>query len=343
MHDVQQGGIDCDIQIEMPSVRKISIVIPAYNESESLPHLMDAIFEAASSWKAQLHEIIVIDDGSSDQTWKTLNDLVERERRVPLRAYRFRRNFGKATALDLGFKLAEGDLVLTMDADLQDDPHEVNKLLQKLDEGYDLVTGWKQKRNDPIDKTLPSRVFNAVTSSVTGLALHDFNCGFKLYRPEVLSGLRLYGELHRFIPALAAAKGFRVAEVPVVHHSRKFGESKYGWRRFFKGFIDLLTVVTTTRFLSRPAHLFGGIGSLMGILGFCILLYLTVIWVMGGGPIGNRPLLFLGVLCVLMGAQLLSFGLLAELFLRRMGENDPRGLVSEKIDRVRSSGKPDVE
>ena len=233
----------------------LSVVIPAFNEAESLPSLVDALEVAARLIAADAFEVIIIDDGSTDETWATASAQSARVSNIAVRAFRFRRNFGKAAALDLGFKVATGNIIITMDADLQDDPAEIASLVAKLYEGWDLVSGWKKTRHDPISKTLPSRFFNSVTSLVTGLRLHDFNCGLKAYRREVVQNLRIYGELHRFIPALAYARGFRVTEIPVTHHPRKYGVSKYGWRRFMRGFLDLLTVVATTKYLARPAHL----------------------------------------------------------------------------------------
>ncbi len=313
--------------------RSLSIVIPALDEAESIPALATRLLEAQQGWDAHLREVIIIDDGSRDETWNVIRALRTTHPDLPVVARRFRRNFGKAVALDLGFRLATGDIIVTMDADLQDDPHEIGALLGKIDEGFDLVSGWKAERHDPISKTIPSRFFNIVTSWMTGLRLHDFNCGLKAYRRETVQDLRLYGELHRFIPVLAASQGFRVSEVAVKHHPRRFGVSKYGWRRFLRGFLDLLTVVATTRYLSRPAHLFGGLGVMIGTVGFGVLIYLSALWFLGHGPIGQRPLLLFGVLCVLSGTQLVSFGLLAELFTRRISDSTATGIVGEAIDR----------
>lgn len=308
---------------------RISILVPAYNEAESLGALADGIFAAFAVNGLVLHEIIVVDDGSTDDTWNETRRLAEFRPELRLRGYRLRRNFGKAAALDLGFSVASGDVVVTMDADLQDDPKEILSMVAKLDAGYDLVSGWKKRRNDPLEKTLPSRLFNATVSHFTKLKLHDFNCGLKAYRLPVVKQLRLYGELHRFIPALAHAQGFRVTEIAVTHHARKFGTSKYGWRRYMRGFLDLLTVVATTQYLARPAHLFGGTGVALGVSGFATLTYLTIQWLLGHGPIGNRPLLMFGVLCMFTGVQLVCFGLLAELLVNRVGHTDPQRIVSE--------------
>lgn len=313
-------------------MQTVSIVVPAFNEAESLPSLGDAILAAFANSRLRLHELILIDDGSKDGTWPEIVRLAATKPELRVRGFRFRRNFGKAAALDLGFQTATGDVVVTMDADLQDDPTEIQALVAKLDEGFDLVSGWKKQRNDPLEKTLPSRLFNATVSYFTKLKLHDFNCGLKAYRLAVVKQMHLYGELHRFIPALAHSHGFRVAEIPVTHHARKFGVSKYGWRRYARGFLDLLTVVATTQYLTRPAHLFGGFGLLLGLTGLLTLSYLTVLWFLGHGPIGTRPLFFLGILCVLMSVQFVSFGLLAELFIKRSEARNTSDLVSDSAN-----------
>ncbi|MGF1464784.1 MAG: glycosyltransferase [Sandaracinaceae bacterium] len=226
----------------------------------------------------------------------------------------FRRNFGKSAALDAGFRRARGDVVVTMDADLQDDPREVPRLVDALrDLDLDLVSGWKRKRRDPAGKTWPSKLFNAVVRRASGLRLHDFNCGLKAYRAEVTREIALSGELHRYVPVLAHGRGFRVGEIPVEHHPRRHGRSKYGLERMAKGFFDLLTVVLLTRYRQRPLHLFGWAGLAMFGAGFACLLYLTVLWFAGGGPIGTRPLLTLGLLLVVVGVQLFCTGLLGEM------------------------------
>jgi len=229
-----------------------------------------------------------------------------------VRVVRLRRNFGKATALQAGFAEAQGDVVVTIDGDLQDDPAEIPRLLAKLDEGFDLVSGWKTKRRDRLTRRIPSRLFNAVTGRLSGLRLHDFNCGLKAYRAEVVRGLRIYGELHRFIPVLAHYRGFRVAELPVNHRPREHGRSRYGMERYVRGFLDLLTVTFMGRYRHRPLHLFGGLGLLLGAVGTLLLVYLTVLK-LTGEAIGQRPLLTLGVLLVVVGVQLLSLGLVSEL------------------------------
>ena len=245
---------------------------------------------------------------------------------------RLRRNFGKAAALQAGFEEAQGEIVVTIDGDLQDDPSEIPRLLAKLDEGFDLVSGWKTKRRDPLSRRIPSRIFNAVTGRLSGLRLHDLNCGLKAYRAEVVRGLRIYGELHRFIPVLAHYRGFRVAELPVNHRPREHGRSRYGMERYVRGFLDLLTVTFMGRYRHRPLHLFGGLGLLLGAIGTLLLGYLTVLKLMGEA-IGHRPLLTLGVLLVVVGVQLVSLGLVSELVAshheERSGERSTRLHVDE--------------
>ncbi len=287
----------------------ISVVIPVHNEERSVALLYD---ELSATFVAEglAWEAVFVDDGSTDGTFAALTHLHDANDNV--RAVRFRRNFGKAAALDAGFKEAGGDIVVTIDGDLQDDPAEIPRLLARLGEGYDLVTGWKTKRRDPLTRRIPSKLFNAVAGRVSGIRLHDMNCGLKAYRAEVLDGLSLYGELHRYIPVLAHYRGYRVTELPVNHRPREHGSSNYGVERYVRGFLDLLTVTFMGRYSHRPLHLFGGLGLAAGALGFAILLYLTVVK-LTGDAIGQRPLLTLGVLLVVVGIQLLSLGLLSEL------------------------------
>jgi dolichol-phosphate mannosyltransferase len=253
-----------------------------------------------------------------------------------VRGIRFRRNFGKAAALSAGFEAARGEQLVTMDADLQDDPREIPSLLAKLDEGYDVVSGWKQVRHDPWHKVLPSRVFNWMIGWLTGVKLHDHNCGLKCYRREVLAEVRLYGELHRFVPVLAHARGFRVGELAVQHRARKFGHSKYGLRRFARGFLDLLTVKFLTGFGQRPQHLLGGIGLSCFLLGGALLVYLAGSWVVielrGGDPnLHNRAMLYYSLGLVLLGAQLMSVGFLAELIIAYQGRDADTYSIVERI------------
>jgi glycosyltransferase involved in cell wall biosynthesis len=288
---------------------QISIVVPFLDEEGSLEALHAKLSEVLAAL-GKSYEILFVDDGSRDRSSAIADELAARDARVGV--VHFRRNFGKAAALDVGFKRARGDIVFTMDADLQDDPAEIPNFLVKLDEGYDLVSGWKQKRRDPLGKTLPSKVFNLVVSQTSGLKLKDFNCGFKAYRAEAVRGLELYGELHRYVPVLVHFRGFRVTQIPVMHHPRRTGVSKYGVERMVRGFFDLLTILLLTRYRARPLHLFGGVGLVLAALGFACLAYLTVIWLQGHG-IGTRPLLTLGVLLMLVGIQLISTGLLGEM------------------------------
>ncbi len=310
---------------------QVSVVVPAYNEEETLAILVERIRDAAASLpRVSRWEIVFVDDGSTDATWAAMRALAEREPTL-VRAFRLRRNFGKAAALDLGFRVATGDIIMTMDADLQDDPKEIGRFLDKLDEGYDLVSGWKEKRNDPLSKTLPSKLFNKVTSWMSGVDLHDFNCGFKAYRREVIENVRLYGELHRYVPVLAQDLGYRIAEIAVEHHPREHGVSKYGLERYVRGLIDLITILAITRFFRRPGHLLGGLGVLFGVVGFVILAALAVLWFMGH-PIDSRPLFFLGVLLTIFSVQMVSIGVLAELMIRTSPPDDPMISVVEATD-----------
>jgi len=288
----------------------ISIIIPLLNEEESLGELTERIVSAIKPLN-RTYEIIFVDDGSSDRSFEIIRTL--KESYSVIRALRMRKNFGKSAALAEGFKLATGKYVITMDADLQDDPAEIPRLIEKLDEGADLVSGWKKVRHDPISKTVPSRFFNFVTRTMTGIPLHDFNCGLKAYRLEVVQNVSLYGELHRYIPALAKWEGYKnISEIVVQHHPRKYGYSKFGLSRFLKGFLDLVTVLFLSRYVKRPLHFFGLIGLIFLISGLGINAYLTYEWFLGV-PLTNRPIIFLGVLLVLVGFQVISIGLIGEI------------------------------
>ena len=287
----------------------ISVVVPVHDEERTVALLFEEL-QAALDPLDQPWEAVFVDDGSTDGSFGALTRLHNAHDNV--RVVRLRRNFGKAAALAAGFANAQGDIVVTIDGDLQDDPTEIPRLLAKLDEGFDLVSGWKAHRRDPITRRAPSRIFNWVTGRVSGLRLHDLNCGLKAYRAEVVQGLRLYGELHRFIPVLAHYRGYRIAELPVNHRPREHGRSRYGVERYVRGFLDLLTVSFIGRYRYRPLHLFGGLGLLLGMLGFVVLLYLTILKI-GGHAIGERPLLILGVLLVVVGLQFFSLGLISEL------------------------------
>jgi len=299
---------------------KLSFVIPAYNEEESIILLYKEIIGNRGEHQ---YEIIFIEDGSTDGTFEVMKELAGRDANV--KVVKFRKNLGKAAALQSGFNIASGDVIFTMDADLQDDPKEIPHFLEKLAEGNDLVTGWKKKRHDPLSKRLPSKFFNFITSQSFGLKLHDYNCGFKAYRAEVIKELDIYGEMHRYIPALAYSRGFKVAEIVVEHRSRQFGNSKYGWERYFKGFMDLLTVKLLTHYSRSPLYLFGNIGASISFLGFLIALYLSVLKIFFEQTLSNRPLLFLAILLIMVGLQFFSLGLLSELIV-----NQNRKLNREK-------------
>jgi glycosyltransferase involved in cell wall biosynthesis len=311
----------------------ISVVVPLLNEQGSLDELYREI-AAALEPRGEPFEIVFVDDGSTDGSFSVLSGLHAEHTNVVV--VRLRRNFGKAAALQAGFLEARGDVIVTIDADLQDDPAEIPQLLAKLDEGFDLVSGWKTRRNDPFLRRLFSRIFNWTTGVISGVRLHDVNCGLKAYRAEVVQGMRLYGELHRFVPVLAAYQGYRVAEIPVNHRPRQHGRSRYGPERYMRGFFDLLSVTFMGRYRYRPLHLFGGIGVLMGAVGFVVLLYLTVLWFWGAG-IGTRPLLTLGVLLMVVGIQFVSLGLISELITsqheERIGERERTERMVEDVVR----------
>jgi len=303
----------------------ISVVVPVHDEERTVALLYDEL-QSALEQLDQAWEVVFVDDGSTDGSFAALTRLHSAQGNV--RVVRLRRNFGKAAALAAGFASAEGDTVVTIDADLQDDPAEIPRLLAKLEEGFDLVSGWKTHRRDPLSRRVPSKIFNWVTGRVSGLRLHDLNCGLKAYRAEVVKGLRLYGELHRFIPVLAHYRGYRIAELPVNHRPREHGRSRYGVERYVRGFLDLLTVSFIGRYRYRPLHLFGGLGLGLGTLGFAILVYLTVLKI-GGEAIGRRPLLILGVLLVVVGLQLFSLGLISELI---TSQHEERTGARERVE-----------
>jgi glycosyltransferase involved in cell wall biosynthesis len=304
-------------------------VIPVHNEERSVALLLDELGSALDPL-GQPWEAVFVDDGSTDGSFAALTRLHDRAPNV--RVVRLRRNFGKSAALAAGFRHAEGEVVVTIDADLQDDPAEVPRLLAKLDEGFDLVSGWKTKRRDPWRRRLVSRIFNSVVSRASGLRLHDMNCGLKAYRAEVVRSLRIYGELHRFLPVLAHDRGFRVAELPVNHRPREHGRSRYGAERYVRGFLDFLTVSFMGRYRHRPLHLFGGLGLVFALIGSVVLVYLTVLK-LTGSAIGHRPLLTLGVLLVVVGLQFFSLGLLSELITSHHEERT--GAVSDlHVDEV---------
>mgnify|MGYP002551442373 FL=1 len=288
--------------------KMVSIVIPVYNEEESLKLLYEKIIENIPEQYER--EIIFVNDGSTDKSVEVIKKLIMQDTQVHLIS--FCKNFGKAMALETAFRNAKGDIIITMDADLQDDPIEIPNFLAKIEEGYDLVSGWKKHRQDPLEKRLPSKLFNKVTAKLSGVELHDFNCGFKAYRREVTESIDVYGELHRYIPVLAHRKGFRITEIVVHHNKRQYGKSKYGFERYLRGLFDSLTVAFLGKYYDRPMHLFGKGGLLCGFVGFVICVYLVVLKIMGQA-IGGRPLLVLGVLLIILGVQLFSIGFLGDM------------------------------
>jgi len=317
----------------------LTIVIPVFNEADSLRELygeISSVCTGLGTGHTIDAEIIFVDDGSSDGAWQIVNDLASQDARV--RGIRFRRNFGKAAALSAGLQAASGEILCMLDADLQDDPAEIPAFLAKLAEGFDVVNGWKRRRHDPWHKVYPSRVFNYLVGRLTGLPLHDHNCGLKCFRREVVDEIRLYGELHRFIPVLAHARGFKVTELEVHHRPRKFGHSKYGVHRFLRGFLDLLTVKFLTGYGQRPQHVLGALGLAFFGLGACGLLLLAVEWLLTNvppyivkfPPIGPRPLLAYSVVSLLLGGQLLSLGFLAELIVAYTGRDASHYSIAER-------------
>lgn len=298
----------------------ISVVIPTYNEEGSLVELSDHLEKVLSRETKNNYEVLFVDDGSTDQTFSIMKKINSRNNRF--KAIRFRRNYGKSAALSIGFQRAKGAVIITMDADLQDDPEEIPNLMNKIRDGYDLVSGWKKKRNDPINKTLPSKFFNFVTAKASGLKLHDFNCGLKAYRAEVAHSLDIYGEMHRYLPVLAHWNGFRITEIPVKHHPRKHGKTKFGASRYIKGFLDLITLMFTSRYLKRPLHFFGAVGTLMGLIGFGIDAWLTVEWILGNTFLSNRPLALFGIALIIVGVQLVSLGLLGEMIVKNIKKDE---------------------
>lgn len=296
-------------QGQRSTFKKLSVVIPLFNEEESLVPLSNEIRKAIKPLNLSF-EVILVDDGSTDSSLKVIKEICRQDRRF--KYVSFRKNYGKSAALQIGFKEVTGDVVVTMDADLQDDPAEIPNLIKKLDEGFDLVSGWKKQRFDPFIKKYSSRFFNYVTGKMSGIKIHDFNCGLKAYRTEVVHSMKVYGELHRYLPVLADWNGYSVSEIPVKHHPRKYGKTKFGISRFFKGFIDLLTVIFSTRYIKRPMHFFGFFGAVSFIVGLIVNGYLTYEWATGQ-PLSNRPMLFLGMLLIIVGVQFFSVGLLGEM------------------------------
>jgi len=320
----------------MTDQQTLSIVIPVFNEVESLKTLHGELSEVIET-NGYDAELIYVDDGSTDRSWQEIEQLAAKDARV--HGIRFRTNFGKAAALSAGFEAARGDMVMTLDADLQDNPSEIPNFLERLDEGYDVISGWKQVRHDPWHKVIPSRFFNWMVSELTGVHLHDHNCGMKCYRREVIREVRLYGELHRFVPVLADARGFRVGELVVQHRARKFGHSKYGIGRFIKGFLDLLTVKFLTGFGQRPQHLLGGIGLTCFLLGGFSMFCLAMTWLFDrlftsevDVHLHSTAALYYSLGLLLIGGQLMSLGFLGELITAYMGRDEDTYSVAERIE-----------
>jgi glycosyltransferase involved in cell wall biosynthesis len=308
--------------------RTLSFVIPVYNEEGTLERLYSSIVDTAERLDLETG-IIFVDDGSSDQSPRVLDALALADSRVSV--LHFRRNYGKSAALDAGFRHATGSVVITIDADMQEDPRETPRFLAKLDEGFDVVSGWKCVRQDPIDKTLPSRFFNWLVGYVSGLHIHDFNCGFKAYRGESLKDLRVYGELHRYIPALLHWRGFKVTEIDIAHFPRTSGRSKFGFSRYFTGAFDLLTVVLTSKFRSRPLHFFGYIAVVFALIGSTTLVWLSALHFLGIERMHPRPLLYLAMLLILTAVLLLSTGLLGELIKSLHNASGPPDYLVRKV------------
>ncbi len=310
----------------------ISAVVPVFNEEESLDAFYKVLIPVISGLDNS-YEVVFVDDGSTDGSLEILKDFEKKNKNVKIIS--FRKNRGKAEALTTGFQAAKGDLVVTLDADLQDRPEEIHKLIQKHKEGYDMVSGWRRDRKDALKTRLSSKLFNFVMSSFWGVHLHDYNCGLKLYTKDAAKSLNLYGGMHRFIPLLAAEKGFEVTEVPVVHERRKFGKSKYGFSKIFKDIPDMFTILFLSRYAERPLHFFGAVGGLLSAIGIIVLIYLTILHFQGH-TIGNRPLLTFGILLVLAGMQVFFTGFLADLILH-ISEKNGVNLVDKEELKYKSS------
>ncbi len=312
----------------------LSIVVPVFDEEESLPELAVLLREVCER-EAYSFEVLMIDDGSSDASWEVIKQIHAEDARFA--GVSFRRNYGKSAALAVGFQRARGRYVVTIDADLQDDPHEIPALIAMLEEGNDLVSGWKKKREDPLGKKIPSKVINTITRRLTGIDLHDINCGLKAYRREVVKSVKVYGELHRYIPLLAKWEGFtRIVEKPVKHHARKYGQTKFGIERFARGFLDLITTLFMMRFAARPMHFFGSLGMAAFLGGFLISLWISIDKLVFDNPIGDRPLLLFGVMLILLGAQMFATGLLGEMIIKpRMEETSAYRIEDSLEPRVR--------
>ncbi|MCX6158890.1 MAG: glycosyltransferase family 2 protein [Ignavibacteriota bacterium] len=314
---LRQNNISKQVRVDNPksstlnlNKQTVSVVIPLLNEEESLKELSQKL-EAVLGEINCSYEVVFVDDGSTDKSFDKIRDIHSANSRF--KCIKFRKNYGKSAALAAGFKAAKGNYVITMDADLQDDPNEIPELIKTLQSGYDLVSGWKKVRYDPFIKRNTSKIFNYVTSKLSGVRLHDFNCGLKAYKKDVVKSLKVYGEMHRYLPALAHLSGFKVTEKIVKHHPRKFGKTKFGANRFVNGFLDVITVVFTNKYMKKPLHLFGMLGLLSFLSGFLITLYLTYLKFFEGASISNRPLFLVGILFIIIGVQFISLGLIAEM------------------------------
>ena len=314
----------------MGEIRKLSIVIPIYNEEENIPKLYEELKEVLEKLPYD-YEIIFVDDGSTDRSFELLEEIAKKDPKV--KVVKFRRNYGQTAAMYAGFQHAEGDVIITMDGDLQNDPHDIPKLLEKINEGYDIVSGWRKNRKDPfLTRILPSKIANWIISKVTGVHLHDYGCTLKAYRREVAKSYRLYGDMHRFLPAVAKSFGAKVTEVVVNHRPRLYGKSKYGIGRTIRVILDIFLVKFLNDYLNKPLYVFGGMGFTLAVIGFLILLYLAVEKIFFGASIGGRPLLILGVLLFLSGLQLISTGIIAEVIIRTYYES--KADVPYRIERV---------
>ncbi len=333
-------SLDVSLDVRSGDVAMVSFVVPVFNEQDSIADLVQQISQVCQRSDIR-HEVVLIDDGSTDESWKVIQAACAECDEVS--GIRFRRNFGKADALQAGIQASVGKIVITMDADLQDDPAEVPRFLESMNQGLDLVSGWKKVRHDPWHKLMPSLAFNKLVSWLTGVKLHDHNCGFKAYRREIFDEVTLYGERHRFVPVLAAAKGWKVGEIEVKHHARKFGHSKYGVSRLVKGFLDLMTVHLLTGYSSRPFHLIGSIGLLCFAAGGLGIVYLSVIRLLSHWSdsmvnvhLHQTAVFYYCILAVLLGAQFLTTGLLAELIVSRTTTQGSAFSVAEKVGRLAS-------
>lgn len=323
---LRQNNISKQVHVDNPksstlnlNKQTVSVVIPLLNEEESLKELSQKLESVLGEINSS-YEVIFVDDGSTDRSFDKIRDIHSANSRF--KCIKFRKNYGKSAALAAGFKAAKGSYVITMDADLQDDPNEIPELIKTLQSGYDLVSGWKKVRYDPFIKRNTSKIFNYVTSKLSGVRLHDFNCGIKAYKKDVVKSLKVYGEMHRYLPALAHLSGFKVTEKIVKHHPRKFGKTKFGASRFVNGFLDVITVVFTNKYMKKPLHLFGMFGLLSFLSGFLITLYLTYLKFFEGASISNRPLFLVGILFIIIGVQFISLGLIAEMITKANAHED---------------------